>query len=108
MFRDTADAARGENVKRGKDGLWAVRFGTDQYAAWKFWLVREFGTTFFPEWLTVRGEWPPTTQNAASAIASAISDIRDELKIIHPVSRNPAPWDGYIPAAPITQGDEPK
>lgn len=84
-----------------RDGLWALRQGTDQYNAWACWYNAEFGKHFFPEWQTVLFEWPPTTASGAESVAQWLSDIRDskyqkDLSTIggDPVPRHPKPWTG--------------
>lgn len=91
-------------VRQGDAGLWAVRYPSDQWRAWQYWLRVAFEKRFFPDWLTVWSEWPPTTQEAADRVAAAISDLRDskfgtEKSPIggRPVPRRPSPWDGHIP-----------
>lgn len=93
-------------IRRGADGWVGLNAKTPNYRAWRSWLRAEFGKRFFPEWLTVTGEWPPTTQEAASNYAVALSEIRDskyqkEQMLIGglPVPRSPAPWNGYVPPA---------
>ena len=81
------------------EGLWAVRRGTLQWAAWVNWYYAEFGKLFYPEWLTVLYEWPPSHQLGADRVAVWLSDIRDsnygkEHIGGRPVPRHPEPWDG--------------
>lgn len=91
-------------IKTGPDGWVALNHLTPNYRAWKYWLHEEFGKQFFPEWITVLGEWPPTSQAGADAYAIALSDTRDskyqkeQSQIGGPaVPRHPKPWDGYVP-----------
>lgn len=94
-------------IKTGADGLVGLNWETQNYRAWRHWLIEEFGKTFFPEWITVTGEWPPTTQAGADAFAEHLSNIRDskyqkEQSIIggRAVPRHPKPWSGFVPPAP--------
>lgn len=94
-------------IRQGADGWVGVHRSTPNYRAWEHWLRAEFKKQFFPEWITVMGEWPPTMQANADAYAIALSDIRDsrylkEQTVIGglPVPRHPKPWDGYVPPEP--------
>lgn len=91
-------------IKLGTDGLVGVHESTPNYRAWARWLALEFGKRVFPTWLTVIGEWPPTTQEGADGYAVFLSDIRDSRyqKESSPIGgsavpRHPAPWDGRVP-----------
>lgn len=97
-------------IKIGADGWVGLHVSTPNYRAWERWLTMEFRRQFFPKWLTVLGEWPPTTQAGADAYAIALSEIRDskylkEQSIIGgpAVPRHPQPWDGRVPPAPIVE-----
>lgn len=92
-----------------KDSLWGVRRGSPQWSAWVNWYFSEFRKTYFPEWLTVLFEWPPTTASGADAVAQWLSDIRDSKYQKDPsniggdpVPRHPAPWNGAksLPPSP--------
>jgi len=94
-------------IKIGSNGLVGLHEKTPNYRAWKHWLQSEFGKRVFPEWLTVLGEWPPTTQEGADTFACHLSDIRDSkyLKETSPIGgravpRHPNPWTGYLPSEP--------
>lgn len=93
-------------IKIGSDGWVGLNEQTPNYRAWKHWLSKEFGKEVFPSWITVQGEWPPTTQDGADGYARALSEIRDSkyLKETSPIGgkavpRHPAPWSGHIPSA---------
>lgn len=95
-------------IKIGSDGCVGLHNSTPNYRAWERWLRAEFHKEFFPEWITVQGEWPPTTQAAADHVAQTISDIRDskyqkEQSVIggRAVPRHPAPWDGVVPRSMV-------
>lgn len=84
-------------------GLWALREGTDQYEAWRGWLILEIGKRAFTQWMTVPTQWPPTTQRGADIFAEWLSGIRDShyAKETMPVSqtpvpRHPRPWHGEL------------
>lgn len=92
----------GELIRHNeRDSLWGVKRGTPQYGAWEDWYRSQFRKTFFPEWLTVPMEWPPTTESGAQMVSKWLSDIRDSrygkealpISTI-PVPRNPVPWGG--------------
>jgi hypothetical protein len=89
--------------------VWAVGYGSQQWAGWVNWYHYEIGKNSFPKWLTVPTEWPPTTEEAAASVAKWLSDIRDGKfgKDIFPCSRipvraRPSPWSGAksIPPSP--------
>lgn len=88
--------------------LVAVRRGSPQWAGWVNWYFHEFGKQFFPDWLTVPFEWPPTSQDGADIAAKWLSDIRDSRPAkggpisTTPVPSHPRPWNGAknLPASP--------
>lgn len=93
-----------ELIKTGENGWVGLNEITPNYRAWEYWLRAEFGKEYFPKWITVQGEWPPTTQAGADAYAIALSEVRDskyqkEQSIIGglQVPRHPIPWDGFVP-----------
>lgn len=98
-------------IKTGSDGWVGLHVSTSNYRAWEYWLRMAFGKEFFPDWITVQGEWPPTTQPGADHVAQVISDIRDSKYMKEPsviggraVPRHPEPWDGRVPPAPVADG----
>lgn len=100
MFKESG-ARAGVNENK-KTGLWALHCSTEQFWAWNSWMNWALGYSGHPhgKWLTVWGQWPPTTQAGACKVAQAISDMRDELKINRAITRAPEPWDGTVPGVP--------
>lgn len=79
-------------VWKSDEGLWVVTRPAAQWLAWREWMAREFGKTFFPKALTVWSEWPPTTHAAAAIVAGEIARIREEIDFPQPTNRAPEPW----------------
>lgn len=104
----TTDTKAATVMHNEKDKLWGVKRGTPQYAGWCNWYYYGLGKKFFPEWLTVPFEWPPTTETGCEMATKWLSDIRDQRdeagKVINstPVRSNPAPWRGAkdLPPSP--------
>lgn len=110
----TSDSHGGAIRHNEKDKLWAVKRGTPQYAGWCNWYYFELGKWYFPEWLTVPFEWPPTTDVACELTAKWLSDIRDakgvdgKVTSDTPVRANPGAWKGdkALPPSPPCQFPE--
>lgn len=100
----------GDTVRHNEAAsLWAVKRGSPQWASWVNWYHYEFGKNFFPDWLTVPLEWPPTTDDGAATCAKWLSDIRDSKYLKDtgpcstvPVRARPGPWSGakHLPKSP--------
>ncbi len=88
-----------EKITHG-DGLVGLHSSLPQYRAWKHWLTEVFQKRYFPDWITVTSEWPPTTSAAAREFAEWLSSIRDEIKVTKGVPPHPDPWTGFVPPAP--------
>lgn len=101
---------KGESVRHNeRENLWALKRGCLQYDSWANWYHFEFGKIYFPLWLTVPMEWPPTTSAGAETVAKWLSDIRDSKfgadkspVSTTPVPPHPKPWDGakFLPKSP--------
>lgn len=106
----TTQATRGnyDLVQDRPDGLWVVRFPSDEFRAWAYWLRSELDYRFIPKGLTVWSRFPPTDQMNADRVAQAISEVRDFKTgkdgkgppiSTRPVRAHPEPWDGCVPSA---------
>jgi hypothetical protein len=65
----------------GNGGLWVVVKGEKQWDAWRGWLAREFGATFFSDRMTVAAEWPPSTAEGARIVAIKINEARERARL---------------------------
>ena len=84
--------------KGSEEGFWIVRRRQNfvYWCAWREWLAKEALRTFFPDVMTVFGEWPPRTHEAARIVARQINGLRGAEKIpITPMNETPEPWAMY-------------
>lgn len=65
------------------------------WCAWRFWLHREGGMTFFPDVMTTHGEWPPMTQETANQVAAKIRANQQLAKVPAYFTDPPQPWDRW-------------
>lgn len=68
-----------------------------QWCAWRYWLHRETGRTYFPDRLIVWSDWPPETQESAQLVAQKIREARQHPKVQYdlPVCDPCQPWDRW-------------
>lgn len=67
----------------------------ENWCAWRFWLHRETGRTWFPDKLCVWGDWPPETMQLAETVCQTVADARRKVGYEFPVCDPAQPWDRW-------------
>jgi hypothetical protein len=83
-------------TKAETEGHWVVKKKDNfvYWCAWREWLIDQAARKFIPNTMTVWGEWPPRTPEAASIVAKLVNGARGREKIA-PMNETPEPWTMY-------------